>query len=351
MSDAALPPPTPDLDGLRRCLQGRGTPERVYHFEHGIADDVKRSLAGRLGLEPDNALPEPQRTWQWEAAVQAALGFEIFRVWPGRGTPAAGYAEARQGWEEETTGPIQSLADCEAFDWARPEAVDYRQLEWYEKHLPPEMGLYVSVHVWEQVRQLIGFESFCYKLYEEPELIAAVTERVADFWRSLVRTLCDFDRVFAVYGADDFGYKTGLMLPPETIREHFLPVHAEFAAAAHRHGKLYFLHSCGKLDEIMEDLIEEVGIDAKHSFEDVIEPVTEAKRRWGGRLALLGGLDVDAIARGEEAGIRQYVRDTLRACQPGGGYCLGLGNWVTSYIPPEHYLWVLDEGRRFGRER
>jgi hypothetical protein len=41
------------------------------------------------------------------------------------------------------------------------------------------------------------------------------------------------------------------------------------------------------------------------------------------------------------------VRETLAVCQPGGGYCLGLGNWVTSYIPADNYLAVLDEARRF----
>ena len=78
-------------------------------------------------------------------------------------------------------------------------------------------------------------------------------------------------------------------------------------------------------------------------------PVTEAKRRWGHRVALLGGLDVDFVARSSEGALRQRVRQTLEICQPGGGYCLGLGNWVTSYIPVDNYLVVLDAGRKFGR--
>ena len=47
----------------------------------------------------------------------------------------------------------------------------------------------------------------------------------------------------------------------------------------------------------MDALIDDVKIDAKHSFEDTVVPVTEAKRLWGQRVALLGGLDVDFIAR------------------------------------------------------
>ena len=119
------------------------------------------------------------------------------------------------------------------------------------------------------------------------------------------------------------------------------------AACAHEHGKLYLFHSCGKVDALMDELIDDIGIDAKHSFEDTVVPVTEAKRRWGDRVGLLGGLDVDYIARRSEPDIRRRVRRTLEVCHPGGGYCLGLGNWVTRYIPVDHYLAVLDEARRF----
>ena len=135
-------------------------------------------------------------------------------------------------------------------------------------------------------------------------------------------------------------------MAPDYIADKFLPWHRQMASYAHERGKLFFFHCCGKVDPLMDVLIDEVGIDAKHSFEENVVPVTEAKRRWGERVALLGGLDVDFIARSPIEAIRRRVRATLDICQPGGGYCLGLGNWVTDYIPVENYLAVLDEGRR-----
>jgi uroporphyrinogen decarboxylase len=92
-----------------------------------------------------------------------------------------------------------------------------------------------------------------------------------------------------------------------------------------------------------------VKIDARHSFEDTIETVVEAKRKYGDRIALLGGLDVDFMCRSNESAIRRRVRETLDACMPGGGYCLGTGNSVANYIPLDNYLTMLDEGRRYGR--
>ena len=76
-------------------------------------------------------------------------------------------------------------------------------------------------------------------------------------------------------------------------------------------------------------------------------PVTEVKRRYGDRMAVLGGIDVDFIARSGEQEVRSRVRDTLEKCHPGGGYCLGTGNSVANYVPVDNYLAMVDEGRKF----
>jgi uroporphyrinogen decarboxylase len=73
------------------------------------------------------------------------------------------------------------------------------------------------------------------------------------------------------------------------------------------------------------------------------------KRKYGKRLSLLGGIDVDFLCRSDEKAIRERVRRTLDVCQPGGGYCLGTGNSVTNYIPLDSYLAMVDEGRMYGK--
>jgi uroporphyrinogen decarboxylase len=77
--------------------------------------------------------------------------------------------------------------------------------------------------------------------------------------------------------------------------------------------------------------------------------VTEAKRIYGDRIALLGGVDMDFLCRAEESDIRQRVWDTLAICQRGGGYCLGTGNTVANYVPLESFLAMIDEGCRYYR--
>jgi uroporphyrinogen decarboxylase len=137
------------------------------------------------------------------------------------------------------------------------------------------------------------------------------------------------------------------MVSTQVLRDKVLPWHKRCADVSHEHGRPYLLHSCGNLEEIMPDLIEYVKIDAKHSFEDGILPVTEAKRRYGQKIAILGGIDMDFLCRANEEAIRRRVRETLNVCMADGGYCLGTGNSVAEYVPVDNYMAMLDEGRRF----
>jgi uroporphyrinogen decarboxylase len=109
----------------------------------------------------------------------------------------------------------------------------------------------------------------------------------------------------------------------------------------------FLLHSCGNLAAVMEPLIEEVQIDALHSFEDVILPVETFVDRYGDRVAAIGGVDMDLLARGSEEAVRTRTRQILEACAPGCGYILGSGNSLANYIPPGNFLAMLDEGWRY----
>jgi len=77
-------------------------------------------------------------------------------------------------------------------------------------------------------------------------------------------------------------------------------------------------------------------------------PVSEAKQLWGDRVAIVGGVDVDMLARGSEQQVREYTRRVILSCAPGGGYILGSGNSITNYCPVENVMAMYDEGRKLG---
>jgi uroporphyrinogen decarboxylase len=78
--------------------------------------------------------------------------------------------------------------------------------------------------------------------------------------------------------------------------------------------------------------------DAKHSYEDLIVPVEDAYERWGRRIAILGGIDVDFLCRSTPDAIRARSRAMLDRSAARGGYALGSGNSIPGYVPDEGYF-------------
>jgi uroporphyrinogen decarboxylase len=160
------------------------------------------------------------------------------------------------------------------------------------------------------------------------------------------RQLVELPGLVAVFPGDDMGYRSATLIPPEALRRYILPWHKRFARLAHERGLPYFLHSCGNVKAIMGDLIDDVGIDAKHSFENAIMPVAEFQSVYGRRIGVLGGVDIDVLARRSPEGVRADVRRTIDICHPRGRFAIGSGNSIPSYIPVENYLAMLDEAQR-----
>jgi uroporphyrinogen decarboxylase len=351
---------TANWEELVHCIERKGTPDRVYFIELFLDVEVQTAICDRFNLLDGSGPDDPFFEQKRQVILQRFLGYDYVRCGLEnmdmllKRTSIEDIAELpRQGgrsYMEEHEGPITNWEEFEAYPWPDPELASTRSLEWYEANLPEDMCIIGSggfAHFAEYLTWLMGYETLCFSLYDQRDLVTAIGERLIELYRQVIKRLLEFDRVKLIWGSDDMGFRTGTLISPDDLREFVLPGHKLMAQMSHEADRPYLFHSCGNLSAIMEDLIEEVNIDAKHSFEDTIESVVSAKEGYGDRIALLGGIDVDFLCRATEEQIRQCVRDTLESCMPGGGYCLGTGNSVANYIPLDNYLAMLDEGRKF----
>jgi hypothetical protein len=139
------------------------------------------------------------------------------------------------------------------------------------------------------------------------------------------------------------GFRSGTLVSPEALRKYCLPWHKKWAEMAHKRGLPYFLHSCGNVLAIMDDLINDVGIDGKHSFEDAIITAEEFQRLYGDRIAVLGGVDLNILSAATPEKVRQRTRQLIETCGAKGRFAIGSGNSIPTYVPVENYLAMIDE--------
>jgi uroporphyrinogen decarboxylase len=338
-----------DLPGATANIRRQGSPKRVYGFEHGFEPGIKAAICARFGLDEGLDKAGPTYRLEREIRLYQFLGIEFMRVIPGGivwpGLPAA------MNKTPPAVGPIGSWHDFETYPWPSIRDVNWADVEWYERHLPDNLALWSMTYLFQMVSNLFGFEPLCLLLHEERELVKAVTERVGQFYLGFAKTLCQFGRVGAINIGDDMGHKSGTLIAPADLREIFMPWQRRIIAAAQTRGKLGLFHCCGRVETIMDDLINTVRIDAKHSTQDATEPIQQTWRHWGGRVTLLGGVDIDLVTRARSGEIERYTRAILETCATAGGFALGLGNWVADSIPLDNYLAVLAAARTFRSTR
>lgn len=351
---------TPDVNELLDILWRRKMPERVHHIELFHDPEVVQHISDRYELNKDLKKGDPAYLMKLRIAVHEFLGSdvfhlpisddELFRLKLNLAEDTVNDATSRgyRNWMEEHRGPIQNWDDFENFPWPEIKNIDFSRLEWMEKNLPQNMGCYdLTASILERLTWLMGYETLCMKIYDDPGLVDAICGKVGSFYKEYTRCLCDFNCVPIIWGSDDMGFRTSTMVSPDFLRQKIFPWHRVCAEIAHDSNRPYLIHACGKLDEIMPDLIDNVKIDAKHSFEDTIMPVTEAFAIYSDKIAILGGIDMDFLCRKDEKSIRERVRKTLEICMQKKGYCLGTGNSVANYLPLDNYLIMLDEGFKF----
>lgn len=340
----------PDFEGFRKCILGEEKPGRVFFLEFKIGSKIVKDSISRFELDKNIKHGEPFSSIKKLINFNRFLGYDLIHIescnlpfiFPSMQEEPV--KELQSDFLPSNKGPIQSWSDFENYPWPNVNQVDFRELEWLENNIPSDMKCFIEFPV-GFYKYLIGLGDMYYMIYDQPDLFKAIIDKLIDIFSSYAKVICEFSCVGVIWNSDDMGFKTQTFFQPETIKKYIIPLHSAISSIAHNAGKLLFLHSCGNLDKVMFDLINKVHIDAKHSFEDNILPVTEAKIKYGSDIALIGGVDMDVLCRSSEKELRQYVRKTLEYCHKGGRYALGSGNSIADYVPIDNFLIMLDEGR------
>jgi uroporphyrinogen decarboxylase len=360
--------PRPDIGGFLDIVMGRrtGVPPLVeYLVDDVVMKPIVQDMMGRAWQPAGSTGTNHElRKGAPDRAAQAAyldtfiefwlrMGYDFVRFEQDMGFPETHQETAdtapgstkQRAWADQHRGAIMTWEDFERYTWPRVEDFDFFPFEYVSSHLPQGMGM-ITCHgggLFEHLSWIMSYEGLCLALFDAPDLVKAVADRIGGLLVRFYGHLLDLDGVAAIFQGDDMGFKTGTLIAPDALRTYCLPWQKKFASLAHESGRPYFLHSCGNLLAIMDELIDDVKIDGKHSYENTIISAPDFQKRFEGRVAVLGGLDINILTRETPEGVRREVGKLMDTCGPRGRYAVGSGNSVPSYIPVENYLAMVEE--------
>lgn len=366
-----LKKPQPNIEHWVKAIKGEIVPERPpmveYLIDNAVMKPILTEMMGRrwvatpekteyMGGQMDLSYESREIIRRWidnQIAFWYHMGYDFVRVEVSLPLPTQSRItrdtsdqaqDANRAWAETGIGPIRDWKTYEEYPWPTIKDGDFFLHQYITSHLPDGLG-FITCHaggVFEHLCRLLGHEGMGYLLYDNPQLFQAVTDRLGKLIEEYNRRLLQLPNLYAIFQGEDMGFRSATMISPASLKKYILPWHKKYAEMVHEEGLLYILHTCGCVDSIMDELINYVKIDGKHSFEDEIISIWESKKRWGDKIALLGGVDVDKLARYPADKLRTYVRMIMDKCRKDGRFAIGAGNSIPSYIPVENYLTMCD---------
>jgi uroporphyrinogen decarboxylase len=208
--------------------------------------------------------------------------------------------------------------------WPDPQqAGRFDQLRDNIKRYPERFHvLCLDFSLYERAWGLRGLENMYLDMVERPDFTEALLDRVLDFNLKIIEAgLKACPQVDAVHFGDDFGSQTGIPVGAGRWRRLLKPRLARQYQAVKSAGKVVSIHSCGKVDEILDDL-KEIGVDLFNPFQPEVMDVPVVFRKYHGRLAFWGGVSTQKLlpyASVEE--VEQQI-DGLLEMGKNGGYVI-----------------------------
>lgn len=329
----------PDFDNLLAVLR-REKPSRPTLFEFFLNEELYRRIAG---VGDDDELDGHDHARMLLAAFMRA-GYDYVTLYGSDLTFPAGDIEQMASRSLDHCPIIFDRDSYQAYQWPDPASFSYSRLDVIGAQLPRGMKIVVCGPggVLENVMQLVGFEGICLMMADDPDLVEKIFAEVGSRLVEYYRVAASHPAVGALISNDDWGFSAQTMLSPADMRRYVFLWHERIVQVIHDAQKPAILHSCGNLESVMDDIIDVMKYDAKHSYEDKICPVEEAYERWGDRIAILGGIDLDFVCRSKPDKITQRAQAMLDRAANRGSYALGSGNSIPYYVPDDNYFALIE---------
>lgn len=275
-------------------MTSREIVQRAIHYERPPRLPV---FMGALGITDVAGLPlKPAASFTPRSEGEDEWGC----LWAHTDTPNMGQVK---GNPLEDTGALDRhpmpdytddsrYVDCEAA---------LQQVETEGKYV--RAGIFMVL--FERMHTLHGFENTLIDLYTDRPAMAALADRIADVQISLVREVARRfpGRVHGWSMTDDWGTQQAAFISFDLWMDFFYPRYKRIFDAMHETGCDVWVHSCGKVNEIIEGYIQ-AGVNVVNLQQPRALGIEEIGKRYLGRIAFSSLADIQAtLPTGDRAKI------------------------------------------------
>jgi uroporphyrinogen-III decarboxylase len=198
---------------------------------------------------------------------------------------------------------------------------------------------------WDIARELMGEEQACLSYYAQPELMQEILHTLTETSVRVLKQVSEKVVVDQLFVHEDMAGKSGPLIGPKHVREFLVPYYRACWEVVSRRGtRLFNLDSDGNVTPLIDPFLEG-GVNVMHPFEPAAGmDVVAVRERYGGRLAILGGIDKHVLRRSREE-IDRELEYKMQPLLQEGGTVFGLDHRIPNGTPLESYRYYVRRGR------
>lgn len=252
-------------------------------------------------------------------------------------------------WSKLVHSPWDHASEPDFWEKLRKHAIELRN------STDKAIMIVCGCNLFEWGTFLRRIDNFLMDIYADQENVEELLDQLLVRHLATLEKVCDAvgDVVDILRFGDDLGMDSGMFMSKEKYREIFKPRHAQLCKYVHEHSNMKtFLHSCGSLYPIIDDLID-AGYDVLNPIQTTARQMDPAtlKKEFGNDITFWGGgcNTRSILNRSTPQEVYDYTRKTIDIFAPGGGFVFNQEHNILPDVPKENMLAMYKAVKEFKR--
>jgi uroporphyrinogen decarboxylase len=253
-------------------------------------------------------------------------------------------------WDRRIDGDIGTPVNCllessRLSELHLPDPDDPDRYSHVQPIVEANPGRYIlakfSYSLFERAWSLRSMERLLVDFAFDPAFVHELFGVICNFNLSVMKNLRSF-AIDGIYFGDDWGSQRAMLMSPEMWRQLIKPFLRSMYAQAHLQGYDVFIHSCGDITPVLDDLVE-VGLNAFNPFQPEVMDTAGLMHRYSRRLAFYGGVSIQkTLPFGSQQEVRAEVHDRLSLARKLGGLVVSPSHDMPRDVPVANVLAMVD---------
>jgi uroporphyrinogen decarboxylase len=202
---------------------------------------------------------------------------------------------------------------------------------------------------WERAKTARGIENFLADLVGSPEWAKSLLDLIIKKSLVMLENILDVPELDAVLLGSDWGTQKDLFMSPDCFRIMIKPGEKQEYDLIKKHGKQVWVHSCGTILRIMDDIVE-LGVDCLNPVQPECMDLEFLKNTYGERISFYGGISTQqTLPRGTPGEVRLETRRVTELMSRGGAYIISPSQHIQTDVPYDNLKTLIDTAGEYWR--